>query len=167
MVQFDSCTPIPVDCCTWINHVAFDGCDYFCTIRCKCEIIRYNPYSSAQHTYCTCREYDCICYDYRDHCFWASSRKCPGKLFKLDCSMNEIDCIRLRGVERYGAITGVSYNCCKNTLLVSFLCAVVEVGKCSEETKVIYTTREYWIIGVLSMLFQLMKWHKRLFLAKH
>lgn len=65
--------------------------------------------------------------------------------------MNEIDCIRLHGVERYGAITGVSYNCCKNTLLVSFLCTVVEVGKCSEETKVIYTTREYWIIGVLSI----------------
>lgn len=165
MVQFDLCTPISVDCCTCINHVAFDGCDYFGTIRCECEIIRFNPCSSATHRYCTCREYDCICYDYCEHCFWASSRMCCGKLFKLDCYMNEIDCIKLRGVEEYGVITGVSYNCCKNALIVSFPCTVVEVDKCSEETKVLYSTREYWIMDVLSlcpcMLLTVLRCNKR------
>ena len=151
MVQFDSCTPIPVDCCTRINHVAFDGCDYFCTVRCKCEIIRCNPCCAEVHRYCTCREYDCICYDYRDHCFWASSRTFCGKLFKLDCSMNEIDCISLCGIGHGSMITGVSYNCCKNVLIVSFACTVIEVEKCSGEVKVLYTTREYWIMGVLSI----------------
>lgn len=151
MVQFNKCTPIPVDCDTSINHVAFDGCDYFCTIRCQCEIMQFNACRSVQHKYCTCREYDCICYDYHEHCFWASSRTCCSKLFKLDCSMNEIDCISLCGTSQYGASTGISYNCCKRTLIVSFACVVAEVDKCSGNTNVLYTTKEYWIIGVLSI----------------
>ena len=148
-MNLDICTPISLECDTWINHVAFDGCNYFCTIRCRCEIIRFNPCNCKLHKYCTCREYDCICYDYHDHCFWASCKTCYGKIFKLDCSMNEIDCICICTAERYSRITGISYHCCKNTLIVSFVCAVVEVEKCSEKTNVLYTTKKYWIIDVL------------------
>lgn len=149
MVQLNLCTPIPVDCCTPINHVAFDGCDYFCTIRCKCEIIRFDPRNSALHSYCTCREYDCICYDYLDHCFWASSRECYGMLYKLDCSMNEIDCIKISTDN--GIITGISYQCCKDVLIVSFSCAVLQVEKNCEHTKVILTAKGYCIMDVLSI----------------
>lgn len=144
-----SCIPIPMECDTVINHVAFDGCDYFCTVRCKCQIIRFAPCNCVIHSYCTCREYDCICYDHRDHCFWASSKTYNGKLYKLDCSMNEIDCISICGTEPYGTITGISYDCCQDALIVSFICSVVQVDKCSEETKVLYTTKEYWITDVL------------------
>lgn len=151
MVQFHSCISIPVDCCTPIKHVAFDGCDYFGTIRCKCEIIRLNPCNSALHRYCTCREYDCICYDYSEHCFWASSRACCSTLFKLDCCMNEIDCISICALGQYGMITGISYDCCKNTLVVSFPCAVVEIEKCGSKFRVLYTMTSGLILDVLSI----------------
>ncbi len=151
MEHFSSCVPIPVESGTSINHVAFDGCDYFCTIRCKCEIIRFDPCSQRVHRYCTSREYDCICYDYCDHCFWTSSRTNGNKLFKLDCSMNEIDCIPICTPGQNDVITGVSYNCCKDALLVSYLCSVVEVDKQSEKSSVLYTTRKYWIVDVLSI----------------
>lgn len=149
MVQFHSCMPISVDCDTLINHIAFHGCDYFCTVRCKCEILRLNPCGSLLHRYCTCREYDCICYDYHDHCFWASTRSCCGKLFKLDCSMNEIDYIRICGTEQYGVVTGISYDCCKNALIVSFPRVVIEIDKACETTRVLYRTRDDCIMGVL------------------
>lgn len=151
MVRFHSCIPIPLECDDTINHVAFDGCDYFCTMRCKCEIIRWSPCDSALHTYCTCREYDCICYDYCDHCFWASSRTCCCKIFKLDCCMKEIDCISICASGQYGVITGISYNCCKDALMVSLACAVVEVKKDCEVSSVFYTAKNGLILDVLSI----------------
>ena len=151
MVHFDSCIPISFECNAFINHVAFDGCDYFCTIRYKCEIVRFNPYSSMIHRYCTCREYDCICYDYRNCCFWASSRACCGKLFKLDCSMNEIDYIQIGTIEQHSIVTGISYNCCKDALIVAFACVLIEIAEDRKTTKVLYTTREYCIMDVLSI----------------
>ena len=165
MVQFHSCIPISVGCDTLINHIAFDGCDYICTIRCKCEILRWNPCGALLHRYCTCREYDCICYDAHEHCFWASSRSCCGKLFKLDCSMNEIDYIRICKTEQYGVVTGISYDCCRNTLMVSFPCVVIEIEKDCETTRVFYQTREVCIMGVLCicpcMLLTVYQGHKR------
>ncbi len=151
MDRFYSCIPIPVECGTSINHVAFDGCDYFCTVRCECAVIRFDSCHNTLHKLCTCREYDCICYDYCDHCFWASSRSCNNRLYKLDCSMNEIDCISICTPGEYGNITGISYNCCKNALIVSLTCAVIEVRKCCEKIGVLYTTKEAWILGVLSI----------------
>lgn len=149
MVQFHSCIPIPVGCGTSINHVTFDGCDYFCTIRCKPKIIRFDPCSCALQKYCTCREYDCICYDYHDHCFWASSSECRGRLFKLDCFMNEIDYIQICEAAQYGVVTGLSYNCCNNTLIVSFPCTVIEIEKECGTSNIVYTTKEYWIMDML------------------
>ncbi len=73
MVELNACIPISVDCDTLIHHVAFCGCEYVCTVRCKCEILRLDDSGSLLHRYQTCREYDCICYDTQDHCFWASS----------------------------------------------------------------------------------------------
>lgn len=164
MVHFHSCIPIPVGCDALINHVAFNGCDYFCTMRCRCEIIRFDPCTSAIHRYCTCREYDCICYDYRDCCFWASSRTDCGKIFKLDCSMQEIDCIPICEAVQYGLITGISYDCCKNLLIVSFPCTVISIDKVCRTTEILYFTRKYWIKDVLCvspcMLLTVFRCHK-------
>lgn len=150
MVRSTSCISIPIDLCTPINHVAFDGCSYFCTIRRKCEIIRFDACSSALHRYCTCREYDCICYDYYEHCFWATSKVCCCTIFKLDCCMNEIDCISICTHDRHGMITGISYDRCKDALVVAFPCAVIEVEKCGG-CSVLYTTGYGLILDVLSI----------------
>lgn len=149
MELFHSCLPIPVGCDASISHIAFDGCDYYCTLPCTCEIIRFSPCNAVPHRYVTCREYDCICYDHHDHCFWASSRTCCGRVFKLDCCMNEIDAIDLSDPAPCSIVTGISYNCSKNTLIVAFSCLVVEIDKDCESTKVLYTTREYFIMDVL------------------
>ena len=151
MRQFNSYIPIPVECGTSINHVAFDGCNYFGTVRCRCEIIKFDLCHNSVHSYCTCREYDCICYDYSEHCFWATSRMCCNTIFKLDCCMNEIDCINICGLDKYGIITGISYDCCNNTLIVSMSCVVIEIEKDSEKFRVVYTAKGYWINDVLSI----------------
>ena len=150
MEQFHSLTPIPVEYNAAINHITFDGCDYFCTMRCKCEIMRFNPCYHVWRKYTTCKEYDCICYDYGARCFWASS-KCCNQLFQLDCCMHEINCISVCVPDEYGIITGISYQDCKNALLVSFTHAIVQVEKSSEKSKIIYTTEDASIMDVLSI----------------
>lgn len=150
-MYLDSCMPIPLKHNDSINHMAFDGCDYFCTIRCKSEIIRFSPCHSAVQRYCTCREYDHICYDYSDHCFWASSSKYHHTIFKLDCCMRELDCICICVPDLCGMITGISYNCCKNALVISFPHTVIEVEKESDSQSILYSTPSGVILGVLSL----------------
>lgn len=151
MKHFDSYIPITIGCGDGINHITFDGCAYFCTIRNQCEIIKLDDCFRYQERFDTCRDYDCICYDWCEHCFWASSSSCYDKIFKLDCEMCEINCLKLRDLDVHGAITGLSYQCCNNTLLVSFFSGVVEVDKCSETTISRYTPRRGCVMGVLSL----------------
>lgn len=140
--------PLLVGCCNKINHIAFDGCNYFCTLSCKCEIIKLNACYECQTIYHTCRQYDCICYDWCEHCFWASSKDCTTVLFKLDCSMNEIDLVYIKNVACSGYITGLSYNCCNDTIIVSFTSSVVSVNKDCGETERLYFSKTDWIMGV-------------------
>lgn len=151
MDHLNSCTSITIGCDDEINHIAFDGCAYFCTITNECEIIKLDDCFRYEKRFGTCREYDCICYDWCERCFWASSDSCFDKIFKLDCEMREIDCLRLRNSDAHGVITGLSYQCCNNTLLVSFLCGVVEVEKCSETVTPRYSPRRGCVMGVLSL----------------
>lgn len=151
MNDINLCTPIIIDCNDPINQMTFDGCFYYCTVSCKNTIVKLNKCMETQETYCTLREYDCICYDYCEHCFWVSCKSCCNELFKLDCSMNEIDCISLCGTSFHGVITGLSYHCCKNTLLVTSACSLLEVDKISEKNTVLYSSPKDWIIGVLSI----------------
>lgn len=143
--------PVTTGCDDGINHMAFDGCAYFCTIRNQCEIIKLDECFRPVERFDTCREYDCLCYDWCERCFWASSRTCYDKIFKLDCQMREIDCLRLRGLGVHGTVTGLSYRCCSNTLLVSFLSGVVEMDKCSEAVSPRYSPQRGCVMGVLSL----------------
>lgn len=63
--------------------------------------------------------------------------------------MNEIDYIRTS--EGSGIITGISYQCCKNVLIVSFPYTVVQVEKDCKHTETILTAKGYCIMGVLSI----------------
>lgn len=151
MERYESCIPMPVECGMLIGHVAFNGRDYFATTRCRHEIVRFDLCRNTLRKYCTCREYDCICYDHCECCFWASEATCSSRLFKLDASMREIDYINICAEGVYGKITGISCNCCKDTLLVSMTSAVFEVQKQSEKTMVLCKLEEGWILDVLSV----------------
>lgn len=48
-------------------------------------------------------------------------------------------------------ITGISYHCCKNTLIVSFPCAVIEVEKQQGTCSILCTTTDGCILDVLSV----------------
>lgn len=151
MDHYTSCTPISIGCDDSINYMAFDGCSYYCTTKCNCTIIKLDRCYNISEKFYTKREYDCICYDWCEHIFWASSKNCFGKLFKLDCKMNEIDCIHLCNIGCLGSITAISYNCCSNTLMLSFTCAIAEVNKNHKEIKVLYSNKRKWIMSILSL----------------
>ncbi len=146
-----SCKPLITGCGDHKNHMAFDGCSYFFTVKCRCEIVRLNKRLELEEKHRTCRIYDCICYDWREHCFWASSNTCFKMLFRLDCDMNETDCIHIRTAGAEGMITGISYNCRGDTLMVSFANTVVEVNKRCETVEIVYFVGNGWITDVLSL----------------
>ncbi len=146
-----SCKPVIAGCNDHINHLTFDGCAYFCTIECECEIIKLKKCLELEEKYCTCKIYDCICYDWREHCFWASSKTCFDTVFKLDCNMNEIDCIHIREVQAESVITGISYNCCNDTLMVSFTDTIIQVDKQCETCETIFSIENGWITAVLNL----------------
>ncbi|MEG1180099.1 MAG: hypothetical protein RSD42_06795 [Oscillospiraceae bacterium] len=140
------------ECCETYSGMAFDGCNYYFLIPCMCKIIKYNQHFSHTNCFETDREYSCICYDYKECCFWAGSRECNNKIFKLDSCLKEIDCIKIRGCkEATGVITGIAYHCCPDTLLVSFTGSVVEVNKKCEKAQLKYRACSILITGVCSV----------------
>ncbi len=143
------CVPLTVGCPT-VKNIAFDGCAYYCTTD-TCEICKLNTCLEVVKRYCITTKYDCICYDYCEHCFWVSSKSCHNKIFKLDCSMNVIGCIDLCGTWVRGEVTGISYNCCNNSLIISYAYAVIEVDKECGHGNVIYSNAKGIITGVLSL----------------
>ncbi|NLD19001.1 MAG: hypothetical protein GX663_01960 [Clostridiales bacterium] len=131
------------------NDMAFDGCYYYFLIPCMCKILKTDLCYGNIDCFETHREYSCICYDFNECCFWATSRKCYNKIFKLNNCLKEIDCINICGyTEAPGIITGISYNCCRDTLLVSFAGCIVEVHKKCEEAVLKYKSCALWITGI-------------------
>lgn len=65
--------------------------------------------------------------------------------------MNEIDCIHISKAKAKSVITGISYNCCSDTLAVSFENTIVDVKKQNETSNIIFYARNGLITGVLSL----------------
>lgn len=78
---------------------------------------------------CAEREYNSICFDSEECCFWASSAKCLGRIFKLDMCFAEIDCLAFNSC---GVITGVSYYCEDDTFAIVSYGRVYKLCKCGE-----------------------------------
>ncbi len=157
------CTPVSIGCGDKINNITFDGCNYYCTINCKHEIIRLDSCYKIEHRYSVCREYDCICYDFSEHCFWASSNECAGTLFRLDCKMNETESFSINQSDFSESdkntteenteflITGISCNCCNNTLIISSNRRIIEFDIKCHKSKLLYCSKKECIIDVLKI----------------
>lgn len=65
--------------------------------------------------------------------------------------MHEIDCIHIKNANPGGMITGLSYHCCSDTLMVSFANTVVEVDKKCETARKVCSIKSGWITSVLSL----------------
>lgn len=142
-------TAIPSECGYSYDGMAFDGCSYYFLLPCMNKIVKTDRCYVCTDCFETHREYSCICYDFKECCFWAASRKYHNKIFQLNRCLKEIDCITICGCkEATGIITGLSYNCCRDTLLVSFVGCIVENHKKCEEAVLKYKSCTLWITGV-------------------
>lgn len=116
------------------DGIAFDGCYFYLTCSNQYEIIKYDKNLCKIECFKTCKPYTCLCYDYTNQCFWAATTQYCHKLFKLDSCFREIDCINIHPCESCGThIIGVSYDCSKNCLLVSFANCIIciDVADCN------------------------------------
>ena len=115
-----------------INHFAFDGCSYFFTVMGENKIIKTDKNFNVVEVYNTYREYNCICYDCKECCFYVTCKNCCTCIYKLDCCMREVGCTSLRSCCNQN-IVGMSYNCGNNTIMLAFVNSIYEMKKnCGE-----------------------------------
>lgn len=135
MSLFNLDNPTPVTSCSGIkiNKFAFDGVNYYYTMKCENAVAKVNIACLTEQLIKTNKIYDCICYDTEEKCFWATTKNDYTSIFKLNCSMKEIDCIFIetRG-QISGNISSISYNCQNNSIYVAYPNQVLEVYKDGE-----------------------------------
>ena len=152
LLNKSDCSPIVVEGNQKIKYFAFDGCYYYFTVCNKCQILKYNLKLNFKKCFDVYREYKNICYDFKENCFWVSAENCHNKIFKLDCDMNEIDSISISCHQKLGCeITGISFNCYTNKIVVSFPFGFLEIDKNSSICTPIYCNHNIFITSVLSI----------------
>ncbi len=140
-------TPLLLGRCYKINHITFDGCHYFCTLTNQKGILKLDHSYQLVEFVQTAKKYDCICYDWHHHLFWASSI-CSGQLFCLDHNLNEVDALCIYGTGHLGKMTGIAYDCCQNCLILSFNNKIIFFKPESGEVGELCFPLEGWIVGV-------------------
>lgn len=155
MFQILSEIPLPGHCSTRYRGLAYDGCWFYLTRDCAREVEQTDRCGQLLDSFETCRCYSCLCYDPRECCFWAASDHCPFSLFKLDTRFREIDCLRLRTCAS-GLITGLSFQCCTNRLLVAFATGIALIDK--DGSPVWEQKEKHWTKGVLSLCPYFVTW---------
>ncbi|MEG1857691.1 MAG: hypothetical protein RR216_03055 [Pseudoflavonifractor sp.] len=149
LFEFTEETALSSECGCPYDGMAFDGCSYYFLIPCMKKVVKTDLCYTPTDCFETMREYSCICYDSKECCFWAASRNCCNKIFKLSGCLQEIDCIPICGCKAAaGVVTGISYDCCGDTLLVAFTGCVVELDKRREDAVLKYKSSSLWITGV-------------------
>lgn len=148
---FRHSTPICLDCSNTFANAVFDGCYYYFTNPDECKIVKTDRLFQTVHCYDTVRGYDRLCYDPTDCCFWASDYWCRREIFKLDCSLREIDSLALHCPGAGGVITGLSYNHYCNSLVVAIGCTSVLLDKETGICNTLHTFCNKVITSVLSL----------------
>ena len=121
------CTPLPFDEGNVLS-MAFDGCYYYFALQ--KEVVKTNLELKILCRYPICREYSQICYDWKEQCFWAASPEQSRMIYRLSATFHEEECIMLMGVnDCTGPITGISYECCYDKVLVSYENIIVKMDK--------------------------------------
>ncbi|WMI80138.1 hypothetical protein [Anaerotignum sp. MB30-C6] len=143
---------LSITCARKYNNCAFDGCFYYFTVQCSCEIIKTDCRFYIAECFNTCKEYDCICYDQNDHCFWATTKKQSNVVFKLNCNMCEIDYAIIYGhQDGMGDITGIAYNCCSDSLIISYCNCIIQTNKENGHSLLLYKSNYMQITSILSL----------------
>lgn len=110
--------------------ITFDGNYFYLTQPAGCRILKYDMQYKLVNIIETSKSYSAICYDTREHCFWAVNNKGHNQVYKLNKAMLEMDCISVKMGELCGAqITGISYDCEDDLILLSFPHHIVALNK--------------------------------------
>lgn len=125
---------IPIELCEdEILCMTFDGCSYYYVLENR--VIKTKGPAHIVDEFSVSRKYTHICYDWEDRCFWATADEQQYVLYRLNCQMKETASIRMRGCGGHmGYITGLSYDCGVDKLVVSFYEHIMKVkknGECS------------------------------------
>lgn len=143
--------PITVSNHSKVNKFAFDGVHYYYTLNCESCIGKVNSSCVSEQFLSTSKIYDCICYDTDEKCFWATTKNNYTTIFKLDCSMKEIDCIFIDTQGRItGNISSISYDCGNNSIYVAYPTYVLEVYK-NGDYIIRYQQENAYITSVFSL----------------
>lgn len=145
--NFFKMTPLSFENNQIADSLAFDGCYYYVTIPCSCTVVKYDMCFCKKECIHTYREYSSICYDCTNNCFWASSNCNYGYIYKLNRCFKEIDSIYL-GYKFSGNITGLSYDCLNNSLLISISEYILKLPENSNNPIVILKLSQCFINSV-------------------
>ena len=120
MKRYSGKLPMAAGPCQRISHLTFDGKNYYGTLSGACMVVQLNACGQVERRIATCRAYDCLCYDWCEDCFWASSAAGQTMLYQLDENWNEIDAVAVKHPDAQGRITAIASDPCTGQLLVGF-----------------------------------------------
>lgn len=115
-----------------VRQMTFDGKYYYFTLYAQKNIVQTTVDFCPIGNFPTIRVYDCLCFDPKRCCFWATVQGCCTRLFQLNCGFEEVACHSLAGPVS-GNITGLSYHVCHNSVWIAYPCGVVEYNMDTQE----------------------------------
>ncbi|MEG0108825.1 MAG: hypothetical protein RR705_08245, partial [Lachnospiraceae bacterium] len=150
MFQICLMMPLPSEDHVCYNGMVFDGYQYYLIPKGKKNIVKTDSCFKNMESIPTRRIYTTICYDSKEKCFWAASKESTNELFKLSDTFQEIGRIKLAPFP--GMISGISYCCWDDSLLVSTKNKIFRTNKsCPPNTKEIWNCSGEVIAGVISL----------------
>ncbi|MEG0767318.1 MAG: hypothetical protein RR482_06340, partial [Clostridia bacterium] len=89
--------PLGTDCAACYSGLAWDGNLLYLTLPNCCQVRCYDACLHHKHCISTRRGYTSLCYDAHDLCFWALTDRESNHIYKLNCALQEIDCLSIGG----------------------------------------------------------------------
>lgn len=116
-----------------IKSFTINSCDFYFLDRSGCRLIKWSSNVQPIETITLERKYLCICYDYREKCFWAIPECDSYMICRLDQCFCEVGHIRIKGGCQQNPIS-LCCNVCGNDLWICYPYQFARVEKCSEKT---------------------------------
>lgn len=117
--------------------MAYDGFWFYLTVKNQPNIVRYDTSFKPVACFTTSRTYSYLCYDSREHCFWATVHHDSTSIYKLNDLFQEIDRRYITTRKTRGKkIMGIAYDPCSDKLFVSYYQFMVVVNKQLDEDDV-------------------------------
>lgn len=149
MYQNNLCKCTAIKCQNKINNVAFDGQNYFFTICNSNEIIKWNHCDGVSGSYYTCKEFNCICYDFNEKCFYATVKNLNNTIFKLDHCFNIKCSFNVQNNLLNDCIVALTFDKCLNQIIICTANSVLSFCTKTKKAKILYCTNTECLKGIL------------------